>query len=130
VRVLLDSQVLMTLATEDAPALPPRVRKLLSDPATTRLLSVVTLTEIAIKTSIRKYTSTPETLSQAIADLKLTVLPFTLRHAMRMYDLPLHHREPFDRMIIAVALAESVPLISGDNDFPAYKEQGLSVIWK
>ena len=49
---------------------------------------------------------------------------------MRLFDLPLHRTDPFDRMSIATALVENVPLVGGDAYFAAYKPQGLSVIWK
>ena len=64
---------------------------------------------------------------QAIRDLRLEVIPFGPDHALRMYGLPPHHRDPFDRMLIATALAEEIPLIGSDRLFKRYK--GLKVIW-
>jgi PIN domain nuclease of toxin-antitoxin system len=55
------------------------------------------------------------------------MLPFTPQHAYRLFSLPLHHRDPFDRMLIATALAEEIPLIGSDRLFKMYK--GLKVIW-
>lgn len=60
----------------------------------------------------------------------MTILPFTASHSMRMFDLPVHHTDPFDRMIIAVAISENLLLIGGDEHFSAYEPQGLPVIWK
>jgi PIN domain nuclease of toxin-antitoxin system len=54
------------------------------------------------------------------------LIPFEPRHAIRMFDLPLHHRDPFDRMLIATALSEGVPIITDDKEFNAYR--GLKVI--
>jgi PIN domain nuclease of toxin-antitoxin system len=65
-----------------------------------------------------------------IADLKMTVIPFTPTHAHRMFGLPLRQREPFERMIIAVTLSENLLLIGGDGEFTKYKAQDLSLIWK
>ena len=60
----------------------------------------------------------------------MRVIPFTPSHVQQLFNLPLHHREPFDRMLIATAIAENIPLVGGDARFSAYKQQGLSVIWK
>ena len=62
----------------------------------------------------------------AITDMRLTVLPYTTVHAMQMFDLPLHHGDPFDRMLIATALTEDLPILSADAFFREYK--GLRVI--
>ena len=129
-RVLLDTQVLLAIGLEGIGSVPAKIRRLLLDPETERVLSAVSITEIAIKNSIGKIEATSELVSEMIADLKMTVIPFTPAHAHRMFGLPLHHREPFDRMIIAVALSENLLLIGGDGEFAKYKAQGLSVIWK
>jgi PIN domain nuclease of toxin-antitoxin system len=64
---------------------------------------------------------------QAVQDLGLTVIAFEPPHAYRLFSLPMHHGDPFDRMIIATALVEDVPLIGGDRQFAHYK--GLQAIW-
>jgi PIN domain nuclease of toxin-antitoxin system len=61
-----------------------------------------------------------EDVAEMVSDLRITLLPF---------GLPLRHREPFDRMIIAVALSEGIPLIGSDSRFPFYADQGLRVVW-
>ncbi|HVW08221.1 MAG TPA: PIN domain-containing protein [Bryobacteraceae bacterium] len=63
----------------------------------------------------------------AIADLQIRVIPYDAEHARLLFDLPLHHRDPFDRQIIAQALAEKIPVVTCDPKFSLYK--GLSVIW-
>jgi len=82
--------------------------------------------EVAIKTTIGKLNLSPGQASRAIADMNLTVIPFTPAHAYRMFGLPLYHREPFDRMVIATALHERLPLIGGDDKFPFYEKEGLN----
>ena len=129
-RVLLDTQVLIALSNDGISTIPGKARRIISSPDTTRLVSSISLVELAIKTSIGKLASTPESTSRLIDGLLIDVIPFKTAHALQMYALPLHHCEPFDRMIIAVAIAEGLPLVGGDEDFPAYKAQGLSVIWK
>ena len=128
-RILLDTQALLTVALEGLDGVPAKVRKLLTDPDTERAISSVSITEIAIMNSIGKLDASGEAVSEMIADLQVTVLPFSGRHAHRMFNLPLNHREPFDRMIIAVALADGLPLIGRDSRFPLYAAQGLTVIW-
>ena len=64
---------------------------------------------------------------QAARDLRLTTLPFSTEHAYTLFRLPMHHRDPFDRMLIATALTEKIPIISGDRNFKKYR--GLKVIW-
>jgi PIN domain nuclease of toxin-antitoxin system len=61
-------------------------------------------------------------------DLMITVIPHTARHARRLYGLPLHHREPFDRMLIATALVEDIPVLTPDREFLKYRDIGLKVI--
>jgi PIN domain nuclease of toxin-antitoxin system len=128
-RVLLDTQALLTLALDGLDGVPGKVRGLLQKSDTECALSAISITEIAIKNSIGKLEASSEAVSEMIADLQITVLPFSGRHAHRLFGLPLHHREPFDRMIIAVALTDGLPLVGRDSRFPLYSAQGLIVIW-
>ena len=77
-------------------SLKPRQRKLIEDEDINLLLSTVSLTEIAVKARIKKLAVNKSDLLQAASDLRLIVLPFESRHASRIFDLPLHHRDPFD----------------------------------
>jgi len=70
-----------------------------------REISVTSLSEIAIKQARGKLTFYKQDIVQSIADLRLRILPYTADHAYRLFDLPLHHADPFDRQIIAQALA-------------------------
>lgn len=121
-RVLLDTSVLIRAAKTGVHTLKPAVRKLLSDEETVRILSVISITEIAVKRTIGKLDLEPSVITDAIEDLQLTLLPYMPNHAMRLFDLPLHHREPFNRMLIATALAEAIPLITSDREFSRYSE--------
>lgn len=126
-RVLLDTQALYIAASEGLTALPRAVAKLMADPDTERWLSAASIMESAIKHSIDKSDLSEKLIRQAAQDLRLTIIPFTPQHAYRLYALPLHHRDPFDRMMIATALVENIPLVGGDREFRKYK--GLKVIW-
>jgi len=127
-RVLLDTNVLIRAVQGGLNAIKPAARAVLSDVETERILSAVSITEIVIKTNARKLSIYKVDLAQIVDDLQLTILPFTARHAMRLYDLPLHHQDPFDRMLIATALAEGIPLMSADDSFPSYTDAGLNLI--
>ncbi len=59
--------------------------------------------------------------------MKIEVLPYTLIHAQRLFGLPLHHKDPFDRQIIAQALAEAMPVLTVDPFFKLY--EGVEVLW-
>jgi PIN domain nuclease of toxin-antitoxin system len=124
VRVLLDTQVIVQAYLGEE--LPKRVRDLLADSETDRLISAVSVMEIAIKA--RKLNMLEANVRHAVEDLRLTILPFTPQHAYRLFSLPEKHRDPFDRMIIATALSENVPLIGADRLFKRYR--GLKVLWR
>jgi PIN domain nuclease of toxin-antitoxin system len=92
-----------------------------------REISVVSLTELAVKQTRGKLTFSKADAMAGIADLRLRVSPFAAEHALRLFDLPTHHADPFDRQIIAQALVENVPVVTPDEAFTLY--QGLKVIW-
>jgi PIN domain nuclease of toxin-antitoxin system len=92
-----------------------------------REISVVSLTEIAVKQSRGKLTFAKADAMAGVADLRLRVLPYSEEHAFRLFDLPTHHPDPFDRQIIAQALVEHVPVLTPDDSFKLY--EGLKIIW-
>lgn len=119
-RLLLDTHAFLELAEQDADRFSVVARKALSDPGNQLLLSAVSITEIAIKSAIQKLDVSASDLLRAMEDLQLQAIEFTSLHAVRMFDLPLHHRDPFDRMLIATALCEDIPLVSRDTVFKSY----------
>jgi PIN domain nuclease of toxin-antitoxin system len=92
-----------------------------------REISVVSLSEIAVKQLRGKLTFSKEDTIVGTADLRLRVLPYAAEHAFRLFDLPAYHADPFDRQIIAQALVENVPVVTPDEAFQLYK--GLKVVW-
>jgi PIN domain nuclease of toxin-antitoxin system len=92
-----------------------------------REISVVSLTEIAVKQARGKLTFGKADAMAGVADLRLRILPYAAGHAFRLFDLPAHHADPFDRQLIAQALVENVPVVTPDEAFTLY--EGLKVIW-
>jgi len=92
-----------------------------------RELSALSLSEIAIKGAKGKLSFSKDEVVLWLADLKMRVLPYTTEHALRLFDLPLHHTDPFDRQIVAQALAEDIPVVTADEAFRRYS--GIRVIW-
>ena len=92
-----------------------------------REVSVVSLTEIAVKQTRGKLRFSNADAMAGVADLRLRILPYAAEHAFRLFDLPAHHADPFDRQIIAQALVENVTVVTPDEAFNLYK--GLKVIW-
>ena len=124
IRVLLDTQVLILAHLG---SLPSRVQQMLAPVDVEVNLSAASLIEIAIKNAIGKLEMSEEETNRAIRELRITLLPFEPRHAFELFSLPLHHRDPFDRMILATAIAEKLPIVTGDRIFRRYSE--VKVIW-
>jgi PIN domain nuclease of toxin-antitoxin system len=85
--------------------------------------------EIAIKLGMAKLSlSMPyrQWMNQALDGLQASLLPITVEYAERQAELPSHHRDPFDRLLIAQALVEDVPVVSADATFEQY---GVTRIW-
>lgn len=125
-RLLLDT-VTFIWALDSPGLLSKKAFAALADNANGRELSTISLSEIAIKHSIGKLQLGREDALAGIADLQLRVLPYTAEHAYHLFGLPLHHNDPFDRQIIAQALAEKTPVVTPDDKFRLYK--GIKVIW-
>ena len=125
-RLLLDTAVLI-YAVESPERLSRRAAKALESPGNVLELSAISLAEIAIKASLGKLRLSAEIARQAVEDLGIRVLPYAAEHALHLFELPLHHGDPFDREIIAQALFEKIPVVTPDEKFKLY--EGLRVIW-
>jgi PIN domain nuclease of toxin-antitoxin system len=88
-------------------------------------VSAASVWEIAIKRSLGKLTA-PDDLPNRIADEGFAWLPVSAAHAWQVRDLPAHHRDPFDRLLIAQALVERLPIITADARLSDY---GVEVRW-
>lgn len=120
--VLLDTHTFLWFIDDD-PRLSDLAVRHIGDPASRVLVSVVTASEIAIKVSTGKLTlNRPLTKlwPESLALNEFEVLDVTSEHVMALTRLPLHHRDPFDRLLIAQAISERLQLVSADAAFDAY----------
>ena len=98
-------------------------RTLITEPANTKLISPASYWELAIKVSLGKYIlreSYDELIQHAIVDNGFGILAVEPRHPAALITLPHHHKDPFDRLMVAQALVESIPLVSGDAVLDQY----------
>jgi len=89
------------------------------------VISAVVIWEVAIKRRLGKLDA-PEDLLEQLVRAGVDLLPITARHADRVGALPLHHRDPFDRLLVAQAETDGLSLVSADGDLRRY---GIDVIW-
>lgn len=126
-KLLLDTQAFL-YALVDSPALPPRARALMADVGNELFLSIASVWEMAIKVGLGKLTLA-QPLERLIPDhmarAGIALLPITIEHAATVATLPFHHRDPFDRMLVAQSMVEGLPLVSGDTAFDRYAVQRL-----
>jgi PIN domain nuclease of toxin-antitoxin system len=125
-RLLLDTVTLL-FAIEASHRISPKAKSALANQSNIREISVVSLAEIALKNAIGKLALSKNELVEAMNELQVRILPCTANHALQLFNLPLHHRDPFDRQIIAQALAENIPVVTCDEQFCLYEQ--LNVIW-
>jgi PIN domain nuclease of toxin-antitoxin system len=125
-RLLLDTHTFLFSIFEPE-ALPPRLLQLLSDETVERWVSVVTHWEIAVKSQIGKLDvpADPDFYLRHAHLLQAKPLSFEPRHCIPLYRLPMHHKDPFDRLLISQAIAEGMTLASRDRDFMSYPVERL-----
>jgi PIN domain nuclease of toxin-antitoxin system len=123
-RLLVDTHALLWWLTDD-PALSPAARDAIADPANEPLVSTACVWEIAIKCSLGKLTA-PDDLPERISDGGFAWLPISAKHAWLVRDLPMHHSDPFDRVLVAQALIERLPIVTTNAHFGEY---GVKVRW-
>lgn len=127
-KLLLDTHALLWWL-EDAPALSVTAREVIGDPAAEVLISTASIWEVAIKARLGRL-EVPDDLeaffTQQLSLNGFEVLPVHLRHAALVRHLDDHHRDPFDRLLVAQAKCETVPLVSKDQWLQAYE---VEVIW-
>lgn len=118
-RLLLDTHILLW-ALADSPKLGRNLRRQIITPANAVLISAASVWEIAIKKRLGKLNA-PDNLIEAIEASEFSSLPISFDHAVAAGRLPLHHDDPFDRMLIAQAQCDGLVLVTQDRRFAAYK---------
>lgn len=122
--VLLDTHALIW-SLEDSPRLSAAARTIIEDSANVILVSAASAWEITIKRTLGRLAA-PEDLQEAIEAAGFTQRSITFADAGRIGTLPEHHRDPFDRMLVAQALVDGVPIISCD---PLVAQYPIQIIW-
>lgn len=127
-RLLLDTHVLLWWDSEPS-KIPPSTLQILENPENSLWISIVSLWEIQIKTQLGKLK-----LNLPLQDLVaqqqqingLQLLPIDLRHILALEALPYHHKDPFDRLLIAQSIAENLVCVSADSVFQQY---AIPLLW-
>lgn len=119
--LLLDTHAVIWFITEDD-QLPPRIKELIEDTTNMCFVSIASLWELGVKYSLGKLDLKVgiKKIFELIDQSGLTILPITANHILTNTTLPFHHRDPFDRLIIAQAKSEDLKLISKDGQFKVY----------
>lgn len=123
-RLLVDTHAVLWFLEGD-PRLSYTARELIEDDKIERRLSAAVVWEIAIKRRLGKLTA-PADIHERMGEQGVDGLPIYDHHAARVADLPLHHSDPFDRLLVAQAMAEGMTILSADAILRQYD---VSVVW-
>lgn len=127
-KLLLDTHALLWFYL-DHPLLSGAARSLILDPTQAKLVSPASYWEIAIKISKAKYALTKpyeEFMREAIDLNGFGYLHIEPKHTALLTSMPFHHKDPFDRLLVAQALSENIPIVSADPQLDAY---GVTRLW-
>ena len=126
-RLLLDTHAFLWFILDD-PQLSFAAKKLIEDPMNDIEISPASYWEIAIKIKIKKY-ALPQPyrhfIETQIADNDFHILPIEPKYTTLLTTMALHHKDPFDRLLVAQALTENIPIISIDAKLDAYSVKRL-----
>jgi PIN domain nuclease of toxin-antitoxin system len=127
-RVLIDTHAFLWFVLNDL-QLSKRALAIIQDPANQVCVSPATYWEIAIKVGLKKLelrTDYDDFMQRGIAGNRFEILPIETKHTSLLIQLPLHHRDPFDRLLVAQAMQEQIPVVSADVQLDAY---GVTRLW-
>jgi PIN domain nuclease of toxin-antitoxin system len=120
VKLLLDSHAFLWWLAED-PKLSAGARQAVADPATTVFVSAATIWELSLKAALGRLNLDGADLVEEIVGNDFVELPVTARHSLAAANLPRHHGDPFDRMLIAQAQIEGLTMVTRDAALRAYE---------
>ena len=123
-RLLLDTHILLWWLSQSK-KLSVQSKKLTENSRNTIFVSAISIWEISLKQSQRKL-RIPSSYIKTIKNEGLLALPITFDHALKVKNLPFHHKDPFDRLLIAQAMEEKLILISDDKYIKKYKIKMIS----
>ncbi len=127
-KVLLDTHAFLALMI-DAPNLSPKARTIFLDSDSTLYLSMASVWEMAIKSGLNKL-NLPLPVDQYITSRTqthgITLLDITIEHMAAVENLPHHHKDPFDRLLISQCLSDKLPIMTADRMFAAYP---IQTVW-
>ena len=109
-----------------------KVRQIIENPSNEHFISIASLWEISIKTALGKLAiqGSYQTVINDVTDNGIQILSINFAHTIQQNQLPLYHRDPFDRMIVSQAIVEGMNLVSKDDIFDEYlKVQAIKRIW-
>ncbi|MDM7929709.1 type II toxin-antitoxin system VapC family toxin [Blastomonas fulva] len=118
-RLMLDTHILLWWL-QDNPRLGAPARALIADSANQVLVSLATPWEISVKQRVGKMDDSGAAITEALLDQGIAMVDLKPAHLRVLEAMPLHHRDPFDHLIIAQALAERAAVITDDAKFPDY----------
>ncbi|RMD71563.1 MAG: type II toxin-antitoxin system VapC family toxin [Gammaproteobacteria bacterium] len=124
-RLLLDTHALIWWLVDD-PALPRAARDAIASPENDVYVSHVSAWEIAVKQQLGKIEFPLQEFENILDANQFEPLPIRLDHILTLGTLPLHHRDPFDRLLVAQSGNDNLILVSGDRHMTAY---GVRVLW-
>jgi PIN domain nuclease of toxin-antitoxin system len=124
-RLLVDSHVLLWHVQDD-PRLKPKPTAAIEAPDAEVLVSVASLWELAIKSALGKL-AVPDDLPERVEGMGFELLTVSAAHAWAVRELPPNHGDPFDRLLVAQAQVERLPIVSAD---PAFSNYGVEVVWE
>jgi PIN domain nuclease of toxin-antitoxin system len=116
-RLLIDTHLLLWMLYAPAKLSAPARRQIEKSDV---FVSAASIWEISIKTSLGKLAANSAEVLAAVEPTGFSLLPISGEHAARVADLPLHHRDPFDRLLVAQAQSEPMGLLSNDGVLRAY----------
>ncbi len=126
-RVLLDTHAFLWWIS-DSPELSDAAREAIADQRNAPIFSAVSGWEIAIKAGLGRLElpdSPAKFVNEQLSQNGLEVLPIHSRHALGVYGLPDHHRDPFDRLLVSQAVVEKLPILTADPEIPRYPVETL-----
>ncbi len=124
-RLLIDTQIFIW-AVIDSDHLSEHARQIMLDAAEV-FVSAASIWEIAIKAKLGKLEGDPRVFAAAIVESGFRELVISARHTCMVYELPLYHRDPFDRLLVAQALSEPFRLLAADKQLAQYSELIMTV---